>query len=38
MTPLAGLMMGSRCGDIDPGLLLHLLQQGELDARSWNIC
>lgn len=32
MTPLAGLMMGSRCGDVDPGLLLHLLQQGELDA------
>lgn len=28
MTPLAGLMMGTRTGDIDPGLLLHLLRGG----------
>ena len=28
MTPLAGLIMGTRCGDIDPGILLHLLKQG----------
>jgi acetate kinase len=26
-TPLEGLMMGSRSGSIDPGLLLHLLRQ-----------
>lgn len=26
-TPLEGLMMGSRCGSIDPGILLHLLRQ-----------
>lgn len=25
-TPLAGLMMGARSGDIDPGILLHLLR------------
>lgn len=36
MTPLAGLMMGSRCGDVDPGLLLHLLQHGGLDAAGLN--
>jgi acetate kinase len=24
MTPLAGLMMGTRCGDIDPAIILHL--------------
>ena len=24
-TPLEGVMMGTRCGDIDPGLLLHLI-------------
>jgi acetate kinase len=24
-TPLEGLVMGTRCGDIDPGILLHLL-------------
>jgi acetate kinase len=28
LTPLAGLMMGTRCGDLDPGVVLHLLQQG----------
>lgn len=24
MTPLEGLVMGTRCGDLDPGVLLHL--------------
>lgn len=28
MTPLAGLMMGTRCGDIDPAIVLYLQQQG----------
>ena len=28
MTPLAGLMMGTRCGDIDPAIPLYLLKQG----------
>lgn len=36
MTPLEGLVMGTRSGDVDPGLLLHLLRQGmspeDLDA------
>ncbi len=27
-TPMEGLMMISRCGDIDPGLLIHLHKQG----------
>lgn len=31
MTPLEGLVMGTRPGDIDPGVLLHLLRHG-LDA------
>ena len=26
---LDGLMMGTRCGSIDPGVLLHLLRQGQ---------
>lgn len=26
-TPLEGLMMGTRCGDIDPGIIFHLLQK-----------
>jgi len=28
MTPLAGLVMGTRCGDIDPGVVLYLIRQG----------
>ncbi|WP_026611000.1 acetate/propionate family kinase [Methylocaldum szegediense] len=28
MTPLAGLIMGTRCGDIDPGVLLYLINSG----------
>ncbi len=36
MTPLAGLLMGTRSGDVDPGALLYLLEQGtsaeELDT------
>jgi acetate kinase len=31
-TPLAGLVMATRSGDVDPGLLVWLLQQGEVDA------
>ena len=27
-TPLEGVVMGTRCGDLDPGVLLHLLRQG----------
>ncbi|MDO9207063.1 MAG: acetate kinase, partial [Sulfuricurvum sp.] len=27
-TPLEGLMMGTRCGDIDPAIVLHLLNEG----------
>lgn len=28
MTPLTGLVMGTRCGDIDPGVVFHLLHAG----------
>lgn len=28
LTPLAGLVMGTRSGDVDPGVLLHLLRSG----------
>jgi acetate kinase len=33
MTPLEGLVMGTRAGDLDPGVLLHLLESGGLDVR-----
>ena len=32
LTPLEGLVMGTRCGDIDPGALLHLNRVGGLDV------
>ena len=28
MTPLAGLIMGTRCGDIDPAIIFYLLRKG----------
>ena len=31
-TALDGLMMGTRCGQIDPGVLLHLMRDKGLDA------
>ncbi len=32
LTPLEGLVMGTRGGDLDPGVLLHLLRHAGLDA------
>ncbi len=29
-TPLEGLVMGTRCGDIDPGILIHLLRHDQM--------
>ncbi|MEG4850664.1 acetate kinase [Microcoleus sp. B5-D4] len=31
-TPLEGLMMGSRSGSIDPGIIIHLLKQSDFTA------
>jgi acetate kinase len=31
-TPLAGLVMATRSGDVDPGLLVWLLERGEVDV------
>lgn len=31
-TPLDGLMMGSRSGAVDPGILIHLLREGKYSA------
>ncbi len=33
MTPLAGLVMGTRSGDIDPGLLLYLLRSQKMTPK-----
>ncbi len=32
LTPTGGLMMGSRSGDLDPGVLVHLMREMKLDA------
>ncbi|KXZ55440.1 ACK1 protein [Gonium pectorale] len=33
MTPLEGLLMGTRCGDIDPAVVLHIQSQLGLSAK-----
>ena len=32
LTPAGGLIMGSRSGDMDPGVLVHLMRERKLDA------
>ena len=32
-TPLEGLVMGTRSGDVDPGVLLYLLEEEKMSAR-----
>src|SRR6266699_1892750 len=32
-TPLEGLMMGTRSGSVDPGILTYLMREGQLQAR-----
>ena len=32
MTPLEGLVMGTRSGDIDPGIIFHMMRKAGLDA------
>ena len=34
-TPLEGLVMGTRCGDLDPAILLHVMRKEELGA--WEV-
>lgn len=33
MTPVEGLLMGTRCGDIDAGVLTYLMERDGLDAK-----
>jgi acetate kinase len=33
-TPLEGLMMGTRSGSVDPGILTFLMRQGQLDGQN----
>ncbi|HOK39673.1 MAG TPA: acetate kinase [bacterium] len=35
-TPLEGLIMGTRCGDIDPAVILHITEKEELTLKEAN--
>ncbi|MDD2220923.1 MAG: acetate kinase [Clostridia bacterium] len=35
-TPLAGLLMGTRCGDMDPAVVYYLMKKENLDAEGIN--
>ncbi|MDO9572468.1 MAG: acetate kinase [Candidatus Omnitrophota bacterium] len=36
-TPLEGLVMGTRCGDLDPALITHLMHKVKLDTKQMNL-
>ena len=36
LTPLQGLMMGTRCGDIDPASVLYVMQKRELSTKEMD--
>ena len=36
LTPLEGLVMGTRCGDVDPGLIMHLQNTLKLTTEELN--
>ncbi|HQF86989.1 MAG TPA: acetate kinase [Acidobacteriota bacterium] len=35
-TPLEGLVMGTRCGDIDPAIIIHIMDQEKISVREAN--
>jgi acetate kinase len=36
LTPLDGLVMGTRCGDLDPGVVLYLTEARGMDAAAFQ--
>lgn len=36
-TPLEGLVMGTRCGDVDPALITHIMRKKKLDMDSMDL-
>jgi acetate kinase len=36
LTPVEGLIMGTRCGDLDPGVLLYIMQKEEINVGAAN--
>ena len=37
-TPTSGLVMGTRCGDVDPGILLYLLKEKGMSVDAMATC
>ena len=37
MTPIEGVMMGTRCGDLDVGALFHIMNKEDLNLKTANI-
>lgn len=37
LTPMEGLIMGTRCGDLDPGLILYLINECKIDPKQLDI-
>lgn len=37
-TPLEGLVMGTRCGDLDPGILLYILERDKMSTAELSRC
>jgi len=35
-TPASGLVMGTRCGDVDAGAIVHLIEEKKMTAREVN--
>ncbi len=35
-TPLEGLVMGTRCGDVDPALITHIMHKKKLDTKEMD--
>ncbi|MFA5346368.1 MAG: acetate kinase [Candidatus Omnitrophota bacterium] len=36
-TPLEGLVMGTRCGDVDPALITHIMRKKKMDMSSMDV-
>jgi acetate kinase len=36
MTPVEGLIMGTRCGDLDAGIITHIMEQENINASTLN--
>jgi acetate kinase len=38
LTPLEGLVMGTRSGDLDPAVIFHLMRVGGMSTDEIDVC